>query len=73
MLTIELHKHDTNGDPPARFATDAEIQVADQLRHELEERYLGSSTASAPLQARIGADAAGSIHGESTGPVQRTW
>ena len=43
MLTIELHNHDTNDDPAPSFATDAEIELADQLRHQLEERYLAPS------------------------------
>jgi hypothetical protein len=32
MLKIELYSHDSVGDPLARFATDAEIEIADQLR-----------------------------------------
>ena len=43
MLKIELYNGDNIGDPPASFATDAEIEIAYQLRCELEERYLGSS------------------------------
>jgi len=52
MLEIELYKHDTDGDPAVSFATDAEIEIADQLRHRLEERYLASSAPSSPLQVR---------------------
>jgi hypothetical protein len=51
MLVTELHNHDTVADPPARFATDDEIAIADQLRHQLEERYLGPSAESSPLMA----------------------
>jgi hypothetical protein len=51
MLKTELHNHDDNGDPPATFATDAEIEIADQLRHQLEERYLAQSKTSPPLPA----------------------
>jgi hypothetical protein len=38
-----LHNHDTNGEPVVTFATDAEIAIADQLRHRLEERFLARS------------------------------
>ena len=51
MLKIELYNHDNDGDPPASFATDAEIEIADQLRHQLEERYLAPSAPYSPLQA----------------------
>ena len=56
MLKIELYKHDNVGDPSASFATDAEIEIADQLRHQLEERYLGSSAPYSPLQVRSDKD-----------------
>jgi len=56
MLKIELYNHDDIGDPPASFATDAEIEIADQLRHQLEERYLGSSAPYSPSQVRSGKD-----------------
>jgi hypothetical protein len=50
MLKIELYNDDDNiGDPPASFATDAEIEIAEQLRYQLEERYLGSSAPYSPL------------------------
>jgi hypothetical protein len=52
MFTIELHNHDINGDPAPSYATDAEIELADQLRHQLEERYLASSAPAAALPAR---------------------
>ena len=48
MFKIELYND--LGDPPASFATDAEIEIAHQLRCQLEERYLGSSTPYSPLQ-----------------------
>ena len=57
MLKIELYNDDDNiGDPPASFATDAEIEIAEQLRYQLEERYLGSSAPYSPLQVRSGKD-----------------
>ena len=50
MLKIELYNDDDNiGDPPASFATDAEIEIAEQLRYQLEERYLGPSAPYSPL------------------------
>jgi len=54
MLKFELYNHDTNGDPAASFATDAEIALADQLRHQLEERYLAPSSP-LPVRSREGA------------------
>ena len=53
MLKTELYNHDDIGDPSASFASDAEIEIADQLRHQLEERYLGSSAPYSPLQVRL--------------------
>ena len=41
MNRTELYNHDAEADPVTSFATDAEIEFADQLRHQLEERYLG--------------------------------
>jgi len=52
MLKFELHNHDTTGDPAARFASDIEIEYADQLRHQLEEQYLARSSQSLPWQLR---------------------
>ena len=46
MSESEPHNHDTNGDPVVTFATDAEIAIADQLRHRLEERFLARSMGS---------------------------
>jgi len=56
MLTIDLHNHDTNSDPAPSFATDAEIELADQLRHQLEERYLAPSAPAAAFLARSSDD-----------------
>ena len=47
MLKIELH-NDTNGDPAPSFASDAEIQIAEQLRHQLEEQRLAKSAGAPP-------------------------
>jgi hypothetical protein len=56
LLKIELYNDDKIDDPPASFATDAEIEIADQLRYQLEERYLGPSAPHSPLQVRSGKD-----------------
>jgi len=54
VLKTEPNNQDIHGDPPARFATDAEIKIADQLRRQIEERYLALSATSSPLLARSG-------------------
>jgi hypothetical protein len=51
MLKIEQYNHEASGDPPANFATDAEVEIAYQLRHRLEERYLAPSETSPALAA----------------------
>ena len=52
MLTTERYNRKPDGDPPATFATDVEIEIAGRLRHQLEQRYLGHSEESPPLPAR---------------------
>ena len=54
MLNIELYNDDSNGEPAASFATDAEIEIADRLRHQLEERYLAPSARYSPSQVASG-------------------
>ena len=54
MLKIERHNQDTGSDPPARFATDADIEIANLLRRQIEERYLATSVASPPMQVDSG-------------------
>ena len=49
MVKIEPYDHERNSDPPAAFATDAEIEIADRLRRKLEARYLAESEASPSL------------------------
>jgi hypothetical protein len=51
MLKSELHNRETNCDPAPCFPTDAEIEIADRLRHQLEERYLAPSAATPASQA----------------------
>ena len=50
MLEIEPYKGDTDGDPVAAYTTEAEIAIADRLRHRLEERYLAPSAPSLPAR-----------------------
>lgn len=50
MLQTELPWHEMNGDPAPTVASDAEIEIADRLRRQLEERYLSQSAAPPPLQ-----------------------
>jgi hypothetical protein len=46
---------DPGFEPEPRFASDAEIALAEQLRRQLEERYFGSSP-STTSQARLRQD-----------------
>jgi hypothetical protein len=46
MTKIELYNHDAEADPVISFATDADIEFADRLRHLLEERYFARSAPS---------------------------
>jgi hypothetical protein len=50
LLDVQMHKVDTGAEPAPRFASDAEIELAERLRHKLEEQYFGP--AAAPLPAR---------------------
>ena len=45
----EPHNQDVGGDPAPNFATDTEIEIAERLRRQLEERYLAPSP---PSQSR---------------------
>jgi hypothetical protein len=56
MHKIEPYSHDFSGDPVACFASDAEIEVADRLRRQLEERYLSPFAPSSPEPLRAGKD-----------------
>ena len=51
MLKVELHNPGAQGDPVPRFATSTEIEIAEQLRDQLEKRLLAPSTAAPPLPA----------------------
>jgi hypothetical protein len=52
MPKIQLHNPETSVEPVPRFPSDAEVALAEQLRHQLEERYLGPPAAPSPVQAR---------------------
>jgi len=54
MVKIELHNYDAGVEPAPSFATDADIALAQQLRHQLEERYLGASAEHSTLEPRSG-------------------
>lgn len=41
MFDAEQHKLHSNDPPGACFATEAELEMADRLRRQLEQRYLG--------------------------------
>jgi hypothetical protein len=43
MLKIQFRNRDTGVELAPMFASDAEIKLAEQLRHQLEERYFGPS------------------------------
>ena len=51
MLKVELHNHGADEDTVPCFATYTEIEVAEQLRHQLEKRLLAPSTPPRPLPA----------------------
>lgn len=54
MLKTDVHHHDINGDPAPNVASDADIEIAEQLRRRLEERYLAGFAAPVPLKAISG-------------------
>jgi hypothetical protein len=54
MLKSQLPSRDTGFEPAPSFASDAEIELAEQLRRQLEERYLGQ--AAAPSTAPVRSD-----------------
>lgn len=48
MLKPELNRPDAGGYPAPSFPSDAEIAFAEQLRHQLEERYLAPPSPPSP-------------------------
>ena len=51
MFKVELHKRLADEDPAPRFAGLSEIEIAEQLRHQLEERLLPPATWHSALTA----------------------
>ena len=49
MLQVS-NPHDVSGEASPDFPTREEIELAEQLRRELEERYLGSSAPPSSVQ-----------------------
>jgi len=45
MVKVRSPTSDSGVEAQPRFASDAEIKLAEQLRHQLEERYLSPSAA----------------------------
>jgi hypothetical protein len=56
MPKIQLPNGRASFDPAPRFASDAEIELAEQLRRQLEERYFGASSMAQASPARSGKD-----------------
>jgi hypothetical protein len=54
MRKNQLPDRDASFDPAPLYASDADIELAQRLRHQLEERYLGPSAAPSPLRYRKG-------------------
>jgi len=54
MLKNQIRDETPGIGPTPQFATDADIECAQRLRHRLEERYLGHSEAFAELPAPLG-------------------
>ena len=54
MRNNQRPDRDATVEPAPLYASDADIELAQQLRHELEERYLGPSQAPSPLRYRKG-------------------
>lgn len=48
MWNAELRNCDVDSDPVPMFASDAEIEIAERLRHQLEQRYLALAPAPMP-------------------------
>jgi hypothetical protein len=54
MRKNQSRDHDAIVEPAPLYASDAEIELAQRLRHQLEERYLGPSETLSPLRDRKG-------------------
>jgi len=56
MLKIQSPYSDSGFEPSPRFASNAEIELADRLRRQLEERYFEASAALSTSPVRSGKD-----------------
>jgi len=54
MVKIESHNPDGSVEPAPQYATDADIALAQKLRHQLEERYFGLSAEHDASEPRSG-------------------
>ena len=54
MRKNQLPDHDASAEPTPLYASDADIELAQLLRHQLEERYLGPAEAPSPMRYRKG-------------------
>ena len=54
MRKKELSDREASVEPAPLYASDADIELAQRLRHQLEQRYLGASEAPSPLRYRKG-------------------
>jgi hypothetical protein len=54
MLKTELSENDPDAEPAPAVASDAEIELAQRLRRQLEARYLGTSAEPSPLPSHDG-------------------
>lgn len=54
MRKNQSRARDAIVEPTPLYASDADIELAQKLRHQLEERYLGPSETPSPLRDRKG-------------------
>jgi hypothetical protein len=54
MLKIAMSDSQVGSDPSPQFATDAEVALAQWLRHQLEQRYLGDCASASELTPQAG-------------------
>jgi hypothetical protein len=61
MVKIQLPNREFGFEPAPRFASDAEIELAEQLRRQLEERYFGRAAAPSSSPVRPGKETIGGL------------
>jgi len=54
MRKNQLPDREASVEPAPLYASDADIELAQRLRRQLEQRYLGPSEAPSPLRYRKG-------------------